>query len=425
VAGYKSLRWQPTFIERLPRRDRRGCDYDAYIPDRLTGRRYRLDGDVSADVADAESSIHVLNAEGSALTGLEGLARLLLRAEAVASSKIEGLEIGGRRLLHAEVANALGERPRDVTAQEVLGNVAAMAWAVSEVGSANAVTVDDIREIHRRLMTGTRLEPQGGMIRTDQNWVGGGDYSPCDAAFVPPPPQEVDGLLQDLCEFCNGDELPAVAQAAIAHAQFETIHPFGDGNGRTGRALIYVVLRRRRIIPHVLPPISLVLATLAREYVNRLMGTRYVGTPGSDAADEGLNRWIAFFASASKRAVADARSFEQRVRELQAEWRQRVGHVRKRSSVDLLIDALPGAPVITVNTAANLTGRTFKAVNLAVSELVAANVLQQIAVGKRNRAFEARELVDAFNSLERQLASPDADTRVSPPVRAVPARRNQ
>ena len=423
MAVYRRLNWDPTFVEGLPRRDRKGCEFEAYIPDPLQNRTYRLDGDVSADVADAESAVHVLNAQATTLTGLEGLARLLLRAEAVGSSKIEGLEVGGRRLLHAEVARELGERSRDLTAEEVLGNIDAMTWAVSTIGASQTIELDHIREIHRRLVLGTRLEAHGGVIRDRQNWIGGGDYSPCEAQFVPPPPQEVERLLVDLCNFCNGNDLPAIAQAAIAHAQFETIHPFVDGNGRTGRALIHVVLRRRSLVPRVLPPISLVLATMSRDYVTRLMGTRYVGDPNGHSAHDGINRWIALFAAAASRAVRDARAFEERVLNLQAQWRQRVGPVRRGSTVDLLIDALPGAPVITVNSAVRIAGRSFKAVNLAVRELLAAGILRQVRVGKRNRAFEAAELVETFNSLERQLASPQADTRTSPPARPVPPRR--
>lgn len=417
------LRWNPTFIDRLPRRDRHGCDFEAYLPDPVSNRAFLLDGDVSADVTDAESAIHLLNAEATALTGLEGLARLLLRAEAVASSKIEGFEIGGRRLLHAEVARTLGDPPHDVTAEEVLGNIDAMAWAVSTVASAGTVHVDHLQEIHRRLMAGTRLEAQGGIIRDRQNWIGGRDYNPCEAQFVPPPPEEVPRLLDDLCAFCNEDELPAIAQAAIAHSQFETIHPFTDGNGRTGRALIHVILRRRGLIPRILPPVSLVLATWSGDYVNRLMGTRYVGEPDSLSAREGLNRWIALFAAAATRAVQDAQLYEERVAELQVRWRQRLGRVRKGSAVDLLLNALPGAPVLTVKSAAELIGRSFVAANGAVRELLEAQVLRQVRLGRRNRAFEATELIDLFNDLERLLASPVGDTQTSPPTRSVPARR--
>lgn len=415
-------RWVSDLTPGLPRRDRGGCEYEAYVPDPLAGRSFFLDGTVAADVADAERAIQRLDAEAETLVGTEALARLLLRAEAVASSHIEGLEVGGRRLLRAEAAKTFGVPAEDVTAEEVLGNIEAMTWAVDHLATA-AVTVAGVLKVHKRLFAGTRLEPQGGKIRETQNWIGGSDYNPCSAAFIPPPPEQVRPLLEDLCSFCNSDDLPAVAQAAVAHAQFETIHPFSDGNGRTGRALIHVILRRRGLSAKVLPPVSLVLATRARDYVQGLTATRYIGTPDSKAAIGGLNRWVGLFAAACQRSVDDAIRFEERIRRIQAGWREALGRVRRNSAVDLLIGALPGAPIVTVNSAAQLVGRSFERTNEAITRLEDAGVLRRITVGRRNRAFEARDVINAFTDLERQLASPGGDTRVSPPSRAAPHRR--
>jgi Fic family protein len=406
----------------LPRRDRQGCDYRAYVPDLLHGRAISLAGETAADVADAENAVARLNAEAKALVDTEAIARLLLRAEAVASSLIEGLEVGGRRLLKAEAARAMGDEPTDVTAVEVLNNIEAMSWAVETLSKARSITVADILSIHRRLLVGTRLEGHGGTVRTAQNWIGGSEYNPCSAEFIPPPPEHVEALLEDLCDFCNSDSLPAVAQAAMAHAQFETIHPFVDGNGRTGRALIHVILRRRGLTPRALPPVSLILATWATDYVAGLTATRYSGPQTSTAARDGLNRWIGLFATAIRRAVGDAEQYEACVTELQAEWRERLGGVRANSAADLLINALPGAPIVTVKSAATLIGRSEQAANQAIPRLADAGVLRQINVGRRNRAFEAIEMIDAFTDLERRLASPEADTRSSPVSRAVPRR---
>jgi Fic family protein len=415
--------WVSDLTPGLPRRDRGGCEYEAYVPDPIEGRSFVLDGAVAADVADAERAIQRFDAESETLVGTEALARLLLRAEAVASSHIEGLEVGGRRLLRAEAAKAFGVPVEDVTAEEVLGNIEAMTWAVDNLGPARAVTVSGLIKVHKRLFAGTRLAAHGGRIRQTQNWIGGSDYNPCSAAFVPPPPEDVPRLLQDLSAFCSRDDLPPVAQAAIAHAQFETIHPFADGNGRTGRVLIHVVLRRRGLATRVLPPVSLVLATWARDYVRGLTDTHYVGSPDSNAAVEGLNQWVGLFAAACRRAMDDAIGFEEQIRRIQVRWRETLGRVRRNSSVDLLIGALPGAPIITVNSAAQLIERSFERTNEAVSRLEAAGVLQLITVGRRNRAFEARDVSNAFTDLERQLASPGGDTRVSPPSRTTPYRR--
>ncbi len=423
MATVTKSRWVSDIPTGLPRRDRRGCEYEAYLPDPLGGRSFLLDGSVAADVADAEKAVQRLNAEAETLLNTEALARLLLRAEAVASSHIEGLEVGGRRLLRAEAAKALGVPAEDVTAEEVLGNIEAMTWAVTTLASADAVTVGGLLEVHRRLLAGTRLEEQGGKIRSTQNWIGVSSYNPCSAAFVPPPPERVRPLLEDLCSFCNEDELPAVAQAGIAHAQFETIHPFADGNGRTGRALIHVILRRRGLAPRVLPPVSLVLATWADDYVSGLTATRYVGSPGSKLAVAGLNQWVGLFAAACQRAVDDALEFENRIRQIQASWKAAVGRIRRKSAVDLLITVLPGAPIITVNSAAQLIGRSFERTNEAMAKLEAAGVIRRITVGRRNRAFEARAILDAFTDLERQLASPSGNSVSSPPTRPAPRRR--
>ena len=415
-------RWISDFAGQF-KSDRRSCGYEAYLPDALVERSFTLDGDVAADLADAEAAIVRLNVEASALIDTDALARILLRAEAVASSRIEGLDIGARRLLHAEAVRGLDEAPSDVTAIEVIGNIDAMVYGIERIGAGDEITVELLLEIHRRLLAGTRLDPYAGVFRDVQNWIGGSSYNPCSAAYVPPPAEFVTDLVSDLCSFCNADVLPAVAQAAIAHAQFETIHPFVDGNGRTGRALIHLVLRRRGHALRVLPPVSLILATWAKDYVTALVGTRYRGPATSKDAHAGINRWIAQFATACTRSVADATVFEERARNIQNEWRMRRGSIRKNSAADLLLRALPGAPVVTVPSVAMLIGRTYPAANNAVAQLVEAGVLRQVNIGRRNRAYEAPEIITAFAALERQLASPEGGTGTSEPARTVPRRR--
>jgi Fic family protein len=394
-----------------PSRHGRGaCDYEAYIPDRLIGRHFTFDGDVAADVTEAETAIARMNAEALALADTEALARLLLRAESVASSRIEGLEIGARRLLRAEAARDLGERTGD--AVEVLSNIDAMSTAIGEVGPGDPIRVATLLTFHQCLLGNTRQAQLAGRLREKQNWIGGSDYNPCSAAFVPPPPELVPELMEDLCAFCSSETLPAVAQAAIAHAQFETIHPFADGNGRTGRALIQLVLRRRGLATRVLPPVSLVLATWASDYVDGLTATRYRGPATGKNAQAGLNLWVGRFAGACKRAVQDAASFEERIEQIQRQWRTQLGTVRKNSSADLLIKSVAGAPVLTVGGAAALIGRSYPQANAAIERLVSAGLLSQITVGRRNRAFEAPAIINAFTDLERQLASPDGETRM-------------
>ena len=131
------------------------------------------------------------------------------------------------------------------------------------------------------------------MLREQQNWIGGNDYNPCGAAFVPPPPEEVTRLLGDLVRFADDDALPPIVQAAFAHAQFETIHPFEDGNGRTGRALIQILLLRRGLASTFVPPISIVFAQRKDAYIGGLTSYR----------EDRLADWIESFAGAAARAA--------------------------------------------------------------------------------------------------------------------------
>ena len=398
--------WDASF-QGMSRIDRRGCNYDAYLPDLLAGWDPTLPADLVADIADAEAAIRELNDSPTSHVSLEGLARFLLRTESVASSKIEGLGAGARRLLDAEVAIAQGGVATDRIAVEVLANVEAMIAAVELGSKGQAVTLDDLLGIHRILMERSAIPEIGGVVRTTQNWIGGSDYNPCSAAFIPPPPESVHELLHDLLAYVNGDDHPALVQAAIAHAQFETIHPFADGNGRTGRALIHVVLRRRGLAPRFVPPISLVLATLSSQYVGGLTAFRHVASSNSSERSAGTCTWLRTFASAAHRSCTDAKEYAEQIETLDGKWRQQLGPVRSNSAVERLIDILPGSPLVTVDSAAQLIGRSAMRTGEAINRLEAAGILHQRNAGRqRYRVFEASDVIQLFTGLEHALASP-------------------
>jgi len=424
MGSFEKLLWVPELDGiGLPRRDRRGGTYEAYVPDRLIGRLLALGGPEAADVADAEHAVRDLDRTAAALADTEALARLLLRAESVASSRIEGLQIGARRLLKADSARRQNDDHADVSAAEVLANIDAMAYAIQAVSAGEEITPELLLETHRRLLAPTRLAAYGGQMRKQQNWIGGSSYNPCSADFVPPPWEMVEALLVDLCAFANEDSLPTVAQAAIAHAQFETIHPFIDGNGRVGRALIHMIFRRRTLTTAVSPPVSLIFATRTRDYIEGLSVTRYNGSPESKEATVGLNAWIGTFAAACARAATDAAIFEKRIAAVQDEWRVRLGSIRRDSAVLSLIELLPGTPIITTAEAQAMTGRALSSVAEAMKRLESAGIITPMLVGRsRKQVYQACDIVDAFTDIERQLASPIGDTQIETPVRSVPAR---
>ena len=398
------------------RAQRASCRYRAYVPEPLADLDLTLPAMLAADLVDVEQAVRSLNADiASPLAEVEAMARFLLRAEAVASSNIEGLRINVRRLARSEAAAQTGAEISDETARAVMGNIHALDEALRIATAKDVIAVDDLRQIHESLLRDTREQHLGGVVRDSQNWIGG--PSPCRAAFVPPPPQHVHRLLEDLVAYLNSDSHPALVQAAIAHVQFETIHPFGDGNGRTGRALIQLVLRRRGLAPRVVPPISLVLATNAERYVAGLTSVR-----GDEPDPHGWWEWIEQFTDATGRACVDARQFVRSVEELELQWRDRIGPLRADSAAAALLAQLPRLPVFTINTASEMLQRSWDAVNQAVLRLEQAGVVRQVTIGRRNRAYEVVGLFEAMIAYERILASPAADTAVAAPVRPVPER---
>jgi Fic family protein len=392
--------WTPSLTAFGGRRSRKKFYYEAFIPPPIADLELPLQTDVASVVTEAEVAVRGLNENSPRLGSLEILARQLLRAEAIASSRIEGLEMSHRRLARAAAA----PDQADAGARAVLGNVRAMERAIEIGSSSRPITVSRLMELHRELFRDTPDAKRAGRIRETQNWLGAREDSPLGAEFIPPPESRVEALLRDLCEFVNRDDVPAVAQAGVAHAQFETIHPFFDGNGRIGRCLIHIVLRRRGVAPKYVPPISLILATDQKAYINGLTTYRTFST-------ETLNDWVATFAQATRTAGEQAAVFAEEISKLQERWRARAGVKRRGSAVDQLITKLPAEPVVDITQVAALTGSVYEAARLAVEQLVGARVLYAVGSRKRDRLFEARDLFDLVDDLERRLATPPGSRR--------------
>ena len=380
------------------RRDRRPLSYRAYVPRRIAELNPVLDSQLIKLLNDAEAACRALNEDPPALLSLEALAGQLLRAESVASSRIEGLIVSHRRL-----AQAFFAPNKHDTAAEVVANVRSAERAIELAQAAKEITEDTLLEIHRTLFIGTSHEEHAAIVREEQNWIGGLSSNPSTADFVPPPPEYVEPALQDLLHFINRDDLPAALQAAIAHAQFETIHPFLDGNGRVGRILIHVILRRRGIAPRYVPPVSLVLAGRADTYVRGLTAYRF-----SEPEE-----WYDIFAGALEMSSIKAREFAERVAALQGTWLEQAGMPRPQAGARKLIAALPAHPVINAATAQALIGASSPVTAYsAIERLVKADVLREIKIGKkRDRLWECVGLFYLLDSFERELSP-----QVAPPA---------
>lgn len=384
----KTWTWDPTIY--APARYRKACRYDAFLPDSMAGEEFLLPTNVAATISDAEQAILTLNAHTR--PALPPLARLLLRTESIASSKVEGMQVGIRQIARAESRMETGGRT-STTVQEVLANIDAMQLAVDEAATAGQVNPGHIVEIHKKLMANASNPHVAGIIRTDQNWIGGNDHNPCGADFVPPPPEHVVPLLDDLCRVMEDDGLSPLVQAALVHAQFETIHPFDDGNGRTGRALVHVILRRRGIATDYVPPISVVLASDRDHYIQGL----------TDFRNGDVTGWLEMFASAAARGASLAADYLVAVAKLMEHWRELLQEgpaPRRHAAAWALIDVLPAHPVITAPVAAAATGRAKAAIHQAIAHLTTAGVLDPLSSSKRNRSWEAVGLLDLLEGLE-------------------------
>lgn len=361
-----------------------------------------ISAELALDLTAAETEVRRLNDDPPRTELLEAVARQLLRSEAVASSRIEGLELSHRKLAEA----AFDPESTTVNARSVLGNVRAMDAAIRIGDEERDLTADDLRAIHRTLFAGTRDDAIGGVVRERQNWIGGRD-NPWGAAFIPVPEDQVEPLLRDLCRFASRDDLSPIAQAAVVHAQFATIHPFSDGNGRVGRALIHLILRRRGAAPYYVPPISLVLAANYREYERGL--TLFRETTVED--------WCGIFARAVTIASRGAGELARRIEELKSDWRERAGRPRAGSAAAKLIDLLPKQPVIDLRTAEEMLRVSDEAARLGIDRLASAGILVEVTKRKRGRAWECVGLFALLDSFERIIATPEGS---SAPLRRVP-----
>jgi len=306
------------------------------------------------------------------------------------------MQISQRRL----AASLFDSTGNDLTAQSVLNNIAAMETAVQIGSSSRSFDLSDILSIHKTLLNTRTDERIAGVIRQEQNWIGGKFNSPLEAEFIPPPEDHVPRLLDDLCAFMNRTDLPTIVQAAIAHAQFETIHPFIDGNGRVGRCLIHVIFRRRGLATRYVPPVSIILAANARAYVRGLTDYR-----NGDTVE-----WCMLFADAAQRASEKAIELTVSLRNLREEWRKQAGNPRRDSAAAKLLPLLPAYPIVDVATVSRITGTSEQAARLAILSLEKVGILSQITVRRWGRAWAAKEIFDLTNAFEWDITTPDDAT---------------
>lgn len=391
--------------------DPRRLTFQAFVPHPVAGWVPTFDEDSWRHAAAAEEAVRALEAdhpEGSAAPG----EWLLRRAESAASSVIEGVQPSARRIARAEALMSLGQdrpRPGDL---EAFRNIAATEQALRIGSSPGPVAIDDICAIHRTLMGDD--DPAAGRLRTAQNWIGSGFGStPVSAQYVPPPPEAVPALVDDLVKCINTPVSGPIVHSAVVHAQFEAIHPFADGNGRTGRALIHLMLRRSGLTASCTPPVSSSLALRRDDYIRALNRACTVCGPLDPLRSAAAAEWIRLMSTATIEASYYARRIIDHVAAIGHVWLRtlRVLGVRRSNAAVRLVEMLPDHPVVNADSAAEMLGVDTRTARRSLDLLVTAGILVQRSAGKRNRVFEADAITGAFAALA-SINAGDRDIRL-------------
>lgn len=385
----------PDPTSHAPRAGLRGGTFAPFIPASVGDRQLRLAPEANAATEEAARALAELGSVAPRLTSVEALARVTRRSEALASSRFAGVRISHERLARAVQPARTGAG--DARATEVHGNLLALEQAIDIGARSPAFTVSDIEAIHRALLGFTEDRDTAGVLRHgSEDWLDVDDYNPVGADFVPPPAEQLRSSLEDLCAFVRRGDLPAVAQAAVAHAQFKNIHPFAAGNGRTGRALLFTVLRRRGATRTLVPPLSAVLVGRPKAYAAGV-GAYSVGRV--DAWCEEFARSTALAARAAIRLAEDVETYA-------ADALERLGSPRSDSAARQLLRELPGHPVLDLGTAERLTGKSHTAAHNALNRLEAAGVLRPLEERRWGRTWEAAELLRLVGEFELRVSSP-------------------
>lgn len=314
-------------------------------------------------------------------------ASILLRTESAASSEVENLTSSAKQLALAEIG-----RSKSGNAQLVVANVRAMSAAIA---LSDSLDEDSIIAMHDALLRES-APAYVGHWRDEQVWIGGGGLSPHAASFVPPHHDRVPGLMADLVAFAGRDDIPVLAQVAIAHAQFETIHPFPDGNGRTGRALLQGMLRHGGLTRNVTVPVSAGLLRDTGAYF-RALGEYRDGNPAAI---------IDAVAEASLAAVGNGRRLVADIQAAAARWDALLA-ARRDSSVHRVREYLLRQPVVNTKTVAIELEISEVAAQNAIDRLVDVGVLTKISAGNRNRNWQAPDILAALDGFGARARRPD------------------
>jgi Fic family protein len=361
--------------------------YRAFIPAPLPpDPPLAFDAQLATVLAKAGTALGRLDGVAATLPNPELFVAMYVRREAVLSSQIEGTQSTLDDVLAFEIDPARPSLPRDI--KEVVNYISAMDYGLGRLDSL-PLSLRLLREIHERLLTGTRGGNKSpGLFRESQNWIGSGPRGLADAAFIPPPPHDMRAALGNLERFLHDSGgLDPLIVCALAHAQFETIHPFLDGNGRVGRLLITFLLCHEKVLQRPVLYLSHYLKQHRASYYDRLMAVRLAGD---------WEGWLRFFLTGVGEVAREAEQTARQIVQLREDIRRRAQTARMSVSAFRLLDYLFERPIINVNAARDQLEISYVAANGLIRELCEVGVLSETTGGYRNRVFRFGPYLDLF-----------------------------
>ena len=364
--------------------------YRAFIPEPLPpDPQVQISGELQSLLSRADRALGRLDGSIQTLPNVDLFVAMYVRKEAVLSSQIEGTQSSLQDVLAAEAQVLTPEAPKDV--DEVFNYVTAMNHGLDRLNDL-PVSLRLIKEIHERLLQGVRgqhLTP--GEFRRSQNWIGPPGCTLAEATYVPPPPHEVMRVLGELEQFLHGQSpLPLLIQIGLAHSQFETIHPFLDGNGRVGRLLITFLLCEKSVLQKPVLYLSYYFKRHRQEYYELLQAVRDKGE---------WEPWLAFFLNGIIEVSRQATETARRILALRETHREIITNEFGRAAGNghRVLEHLYRLPIITVTTAQELTGTSYPAANTLIKNFVKAGLLMEMTGNKRNRRFIYNQYLNLFN----------------------------
>lgn len=382
AVAYERHDWVPMVDVPRRRQATYSGPYEAAVPPRIAGQTITLPSDLAAEASEATAALAAFDSEMG--HDVAPFAVILLRSESASSSRIEQLTASAKAIALAELGSA--DRRN---ASVIAANTTAMRAAID---LADQLDGEAIISTQAALLGESHPEATGEW-RTQQVWIGASNYGPHDAQFVPPHHSRIADAIDDLISFMHRDDMPVLVQAALAHAQFETTHPFIDGNGRTGRALVHSLLRNKSVTTNVTVPVSAGLLTNLDGYFDAL--TRFRAGDPYPIIDR--------FSDATFSAVQTGRTLVEELRTIRATWATSIT-ARADAAVWRLVDLALRQPVLNsrlVQTELEVSKPTADA---AIERLVTTGVLHQFTDGRRNRKYEAPDVLAALDAFAERSA---------------------